>query len=110
MYVILSSRSGQYHSRIVDGVAPLEAYDYLFYGKKRASFVIARIEHPVKVPIVDEGPPQCINFVPSKFLPQFASLEAARSALRELVSFGSLDVQLVHNDALALYSEKEIRP
>ena len=35
MYVILTSKPGQFRTEIVDGLRPLEAYDYLFYGQTR---------------------------------------------------------------------------
>ena len=35
MYVILTSKPGQFSTEIVDGLRPLEAYDYLFYGTGR---------------------------------------------------------------------------
>jgi hypothetical protein len=36
--------------------------------------------------------------VPSKFLPRFDSIDKARDELRQLVSFGSLDVDLVKRE------------
>ena len=32
MYVILTSKPGLFRTEIVDGLRPLQAYDYLFYG------------------------------------------------------------------------------
>ena len=36
-----------------------------------------------------------VNDVPSKFLPHFATLEAARAELRQLAGNGALDAALV---------------
>ncbi|MGO4331120.1 ferredoxin [Cupriavidus sp. 2TAF22] len=94
MYVILSSRDGHYRTELDGSMAPVESYDYLFYGRRRARFVIASLAQPVKVRIVDCGPPERVSLVPSRLLPQYPTLEAARSALNELVSFGTLDVRL----------------
>ena len=80
--------------RLVDGMRRVEAYDYLFCGRRRAQFVIAQIEGEPKVRIVDEGSPAAVNLVPSKFLPRFDTLEKARRELESLVSFGSIDVSL----------------
>ena len=43
MYVILTSKPGQFRTEITEGLKPLEAYDYLFYGEKKAHFVIAEL-------------------------------------------------------------------
>ena len=94
MYVILASRKGEYRSELVDGLVPVEVYDYMFYGRNKARFTIALLEQPVKIRIVDEGPPQRESFVSSKFLDHYDTLENAREALQELVSFGSIDIRL----------------
>ena len=44
MYVILTSKPGKFRTEAVEGVKPLEAYDYLFYGDKKAHFVIAELQ------------------------------------------------------------------
>ena len=43
MYVILTSKPGQFRTEIGAGLKPLDAYDYLFYGQKKAHFVIAEL-------------------------------------------------------------------
>ena len=94
MYVILSSRDGQYRTEPDAAMTTIESYDYLFYGRRRARFVIADLNQAAKVRIVDIGPPERASMVPTRLLPQFPSVEAARHALGELVKFGSLDVRL----------------
>ncbi|MDF3835536.1 ferredoxin [Cupriavidus basilensis] len=106
MYVILSSKPGQFRTELVAGLVAVEAYDYLFYGRKTAHFVIAELAHPVKVKIIEETAgdaaaeaggqaPPAINYVPSKFLDQFATLQDARDELKRLATFGSMDIALV---------------
>ncbi len=95
MFVILTSRPGEFRTESVAGVEPVESYDYLFCGRKRAEFVIARVEREVKIRIVEESGPPLVNLVPSKFLPKFATLEKARAELRELANCADLNVQLV---------------
>ena len=95
MYVILTSKPGQFRTELVDGMRPIESYDYLFCGRKRAHFVIAELARDVKIRIVDESSPPVVNHVPSKFLPKFATLEKAREELEQLVSFGAIDSSLV---------------
>lgn len=94
MYVILTSRAGQFRTEAVDGITPVEAYDYLFYGKQTARFVIAELTREVKVRVVEETPQGTVNLVPSKFLERFDTLEAARAELRRLASFGSMGIAL----------------
>jgi hypothetical protein len=62
----------------------VEAYDYLFCGRKRAHFAIAELDGEVKVRIVEEGGAPLMNLVPSKFLPRFASVEKARREIAQL--------------------------
>jgi hypothetical protein len=94
MYVILTSKAGHYHTEIGDGVRPCEAYDYLFYGQKKAHYVIAELLKDAKLRVVDETPPEVTTLVPSKFLPKFPTIEAARQELLQLVKFGGMDTVL----------------
>jgi hypothetical protein len=93
-YVILSSKSGLYYTETNDDVRPCETWDYLFCGQKKARFVIAELLRECKVLVTDETPPVVTTSVPSKFLPRFETIEAARQELRALVRFGSMDTVL----------------
>ena len=95
MYVILTSKPGQFRTELVAGLQAIEAYDYLFCGRKRAHFVIAELAAEVRIRIVEEGARPAVNEVPSKFLPHFATLEQARAELRQLAGNGALDAALV---------------
>lgn len=95
MYVILTSKPGRFRTELVEGLRPLESYDFLFFGRCKARFVIARLEAEVKVRVIDEAPPETLNLVPSKFLEKFQTVEAARAELRQLVREGDPDVALV---------------
>jgi hypothetical protein len=94
MFVILTSKPTLFRTELVEGVRPLETYDYLFYGQKKARFVIAELERDVKVRVIDEAPPIAINDVPSKFLEKFETLEDAREELNHLTTFGHMDTAL----------------
>ncbi len=94
-YVILASKAGHFRTEAGPDLQPVEAYDYLFSGRKRAHYVIARIDEPTRVRIIDESGADSVNLVPTKFLPTFATLDAARAELRQLASFGSMDIELV---------------
>ena len=94
MYVILTSKPGQFRTEPGEGLTPVEAYDYLFCGRKRAHFVIAELAHEVKIRIVEDAGTPVVNLVPSKFLPRFATLEQARAELAQLAGNGA-DAQLV---------------
>ena len=90
-YVILTSKPGQFRTELTEGLEPLEAYDYLCFGRKRAGFVIARLATPTRIRIVDETPPQVVNWDSSLLAnngqarPMFNSLKSwvahARGAL-----------------------------
>jgi hypothetical protein len=99
VYAILTSKPGQFRTELGDGMRTIESYDYIFCGRKRAHFVIVELSADVKVKIVDESAPResspAVNLVPSKFLPKFGSLEAARRELEQLASLGKLDIALV---------------
>ena len=91
MYVILTSKPGQFTTELGEGLERVEAYDYMFFGKTKARFIIARLEREVKVRIVDDSG---VNQIPSKMLPKFATVEQARAELDQLAGT-SLDVRLV---------------
>ena len=94
MYVILTSKPGQFRTELVDGLRPCESYDYLFYGQKKARFVIAELERPVAVRVIDEVPPAVVNSIASKLFESFDTIEAARTELDHLTSFGNMDTRL----------------
>lgn len=94
-FAILPSKPGQYRTEPVAGVEPLEAYDYVFCGRVRARFVLARLAAETKVKVVDESGAASVNWVPTKFLERHVSLEDARAAIQKLACFGSSDIRLV---------------
>ncbi|GAB3771275.1 hypothetical protein GCM10028796_39720 [Ramlibacter monticola] len=98
MYVILTSKPGQFRSEPGAGMEPREHYDYVLCGRVRARFVVAELQAASRVRIVDEADPAAVNEVPSKFLPSFERLEQARGELETLVRFGDLDAQLVRHE------------
>lgn len=93
MYVILTSKPGQFRTEIGDGLRPLEAYDYLFYGQKKAYFVIAELLRDTKIRVVEDET-AIVNDVPSKFLEKFETAEQALHELQHLTSFGHMDTSL----------------
>jgi hypothetical protein len=94
MYVILTSKPGEFRTEPGAGMEPVESYDYTFCGRKRAHFVIAKLEGPTRVRIVDETPPPAVNDVPTKFLEKFATVERARRELETLATAGGSDFAL----------------
>lgn len=96
MYVILVSKPGVFRTELGadDGFVPVETYDYIFYGKPKARFVIAEITRDTRVQILDEAPPPVLSRIPSKFLEKYQDVEEARKELESLVTFGHLDVAL----------------
>jgi hypothetical protein len=95
MYVILTSKSGQFRTEIIDGLRPLASYDYLFYGAKKATFVIAELLKDTKVRVIDEAwSPEIVNEVPSKFFEKFETPERALGELQHLTTFGHMQTEL----------------
>ena len=101
MFVILTSKPGQFRTEAVPGVEPRETWEYLFYGRPKAIFVIAELmetQKPVKVRVIEESTASdtepVINHVPTKFLERFDTLDAAHDALQKLAHFGSMDLSI----------------
>ena len=91
MYVILTSKPGVFRTEWGEGLAPVDAYEYLCAGRLKARFVIAKLEAATRIRIVDEAPPPVTNDVPTKFLPTFPSIEKALGELRQLARKGGGD-------------------
>jgi hypothetical protein len=95
MYIILTSKPGQYRSEITSGVRPVESYDYMYYGNCKAHFVIAELVSSEKIIVTDETPPQVVNHIPIKFFQQYTTIEHARMQLQDLTRQGDTQVALV---------------
>jgi len=98
MYLVLTSKPGQFRTEIGAGLLPVESYDYIFCGRTKARFVIAELTGELaatRVRVVDESGEPSVNLVPAKFLESFDSVADARRALEDLTSFGSIDTALV---------------
>jgi hypothetical protein len=94
MYVVLTTKPGEFRTEITKGLLPVESYDYIFYGRKRANFTIAELSDDIKIRIVEDEPPQIVNDVPSKLFEQFGTIEEARHELRTLTTYGHMDIKL----------------
>lgn len=95
MFVILTSKPGQYATHANADIELLQAWDYVFYGRLQAQFVIGRLLRETRVKVVEDGDASIVNWVPSKFLERFDTLDAAHAELAHLCQFGSLDAKLV---------------
>ena len=95
MYVILTSKPGQYRTELTEGLRPVEFYDYMFYGHCKARFVIAELMAESKFTVIDETPPEVINNIPSKFFQKYQTMELARGQLQDLARPGDADVILI---------------
>jgi hypothetical protein len=94
VFVILTTKPGEYRTEGGEGLEPVERYEYTLCGRTRAQFTIARLAAPTRVKVVDETPPRVVNYVPSKFLPTFQTVEAARRELAGLARSGGSDFSL----------------
>ena len=87
-FVILTSKPGRFHTAPADGLRPVEAWNYMVDGRKRAEFVIAEITGAPRITIVDETPPATVNSIPSKLLERFATVKSARREIEVLAKVG----------------------
>ena len=94
MYVILTTKPGQFRTEVTEGLRAVEVYDYILFGKHKAQFVIAKIEGSPKIRLVEDEPPHVVNLVPSKFLQKFETVGAAHEELLQLVKYPSTDARL----------------
>ena len=88
MYVILTTKPGKFRTELGEGLEAVETWDYLFWDRRRAEFTIARLLGHPKVRIVEESASPTVNWVPSKFLPKFDTLDKARHELLQLAGVG----------------------
>lgn len=94
MFVILTSKPGQYTTYTNPDIELLEVWDYLFYGRKQAQFFVGRLLRETRVRVVEADDSAIVNWVPSKFLERFDTLEQAHRELQSLCHFGNLDAKL----------------
>ena len=94
MYVILTTKPGVFKTELGDGLTAIEAYDYILFGRKKAQFVIARIEGSPRITIVEDEPPHVVNHIPSKFLQKYDTIGAAHAELQHLANFSTSDARL----------------
>lgn len=99
MYVLLTNKPGEYRTELTEGLKPIESYDYVFFGRKRANYTIAEMADgmpagSLRIPIVEDEPPHIVNNVPSGLFPHFDTLDEARSELNTLTTFGHMDIRL----------------
>ena len=42
--LLLTTKPGEFKTEVTAGLSPVETYDYIFYGRKRANFTIAELD------------------------------------------------------------------
>jgi ferredoxin len=94
MYVILTSKPGVFRTELGEGLTAVDVYDYILFGRKKAQFIIARIEGSPRITIIEDEPPHVVNHIPSKFLQKYESAAAAYEDLQQLSNAASDDVRL----------------
>ena len=94
MYLILTSKPGIYRSQPLSGMRTVDAYDYFFYGEKKAHFAIAELtDDRARVRVIEDGT-EIINDVPCKFFPKFETMQGALNEIRHLTTFGHMETDL----------------
>lgn len=99
MYAIIASKPGQYKAHVCGDAAVVETYEYMFYGKVKAVYQVIELQAEAQIQIIEDDPPQATNTVSTKFLEKFETLEAVRSELKQLITFGGLEATLRKCDA-----------
>jgi len=94
-YVIVTSKPGQFHAELTEGLNAVECFEYVANGRIRARFVIAELAAPTRLRIIDETPRLGANLVPTKFLEKFQTLQGARRELESLASTGQAELKQV---------------
>lgn len=94
MYVILTSKPGLFKTELGEGLTAVDIYDYILFGRKKAQFVIARIEGNPRITIVEDELPHVVNHIPSKFLQKYDSAATAFQDLQQLLNKAGDDVRL----------------
>ena len=84
-FVILTEKPGLFRTESNPDLRPVERYDYVFFGRTRAHFVIAELERETRIVVVDEALPPTVNRLPSKLLKRYPSVAEARRDLEHLV-------------------------
>lgn len=95
MYIVLTTKPGEYRSEGGEGVELIASYEYLFYGKLKAIFTIAKISENARVLIIEEGPDGTTNNITTRQMEKFDSVEAAYAELEGLTNFGTIEAELV---------------
>ncbi len=99
MYAIITSKPGQYKAHVCGDAAVVETYEYMFYGRIKAIYQVIELQAEAQIQIIEDDPPYATNTVSTKFLDKFESLEAVRSELKHLSTFGRLEATLRKCDA-----------
>ena len=95
MYIIVTDKPGEYRSEPGDGITAVEAWNYVFYGRIRATYTVCEVrDRQARVAVIDADDETRVNPVPVKFFGSFADIPAARAEIESLVCFGSLDARI----------------
>lgn len=95
MFIVLTSKPGEYRTEAGDGTTVLSSYEYRFYNKTKAIFSIAQIKDGARVVIIEEGEDGTVNNIPTRQMEKFTSVEEALSELEGLTQFGSIQAELI---------------
>lgn len=104
MYIVLTSRPGQYRSEPTPGITPVETHDYFYGARHVAAFVVAKLDGTSRVRIVDEADPDRANLVPTKFFESFDSVSEAVASLEALVGRDHAQARLSRRDKQTSHS------
>ncbi|MDQ2926976.1 MAG: ferredoxin [Caldimonas sp.] len=97
-FVILTDKPGIFHTEIGVHMHAVECWDYVFFGRTKARFVIAALDCETRIEVIDEAPPPTVSRVPSKLLKKYATVAEAKRDLDHLIQPGNPGTALVRVD------------
>lgn len=101
MYIVLTSRPGEYRSEPTPGITPVETHDYYYGTRHVAAFVVAKLDGAARVKIIEDAPPHGENLVPTKFFEKFSSVAEALASLEALVGSEHAQARLSRREPVA---------
>ena len=96
MYVVLTTKPGEFRTEMSPGVQAVETYDYIFYGRKRASFTIAKLADDQQAGSASSRTSRRRSKTTCRASCSRSSTRSRTRAheLKTLTSYGSMDIQL----------------
>jgi hypothetical protein len=95
MFIILTSKVGEFDAKPESGLTIVKSFEYLFYQKRKAMFNIAKVDSSnARVSVIELDEKGSKNSIPIKFFENYETVEAAEKELAHLIHSKVMDVDL----------------